>query len=121
MVSFTQNFPIFACEETPDVRVWLTAAETAYPGEDAQLIQRACEFAAPLYAERRTLAGALLLQHALGAASILAEMRLDAQAVAAAVLHAVPDCLENSAESLEWRIGDGGVAVCRIGPVQRGT
>jgi GTP pyrophosphokinase len=122
MVTFTQTFPIFGCAETPDVHAWLSVADAVYSAEDAKLIRSACDFVAPLYASHRTSTGAWVMQHALGTASILAEMRLDAQAVAAAVLHDVPECVENSAEKLVEKFGHGVAqlvdGVARMGQIQ---
>jgi len=84
---------------------WLEALPAGYTPDDLALIRAACEFVAPLYAESAFLGETTLIQHALGSAGIVANLPLDAGAVAAAVLHAVPDCLENSGELLEKRFG----------------
>ena len=69
------------------------------------MIRRACELAEPLYAGQVELTGTPLLQHALGAAAILVGMNMDHETIAATVLHAVPDYLNDWSEILEARFG----------------
>ncbi|MDR2195143.1 MAG: bifunctional (p)ppGpp synthetase/guanosine-3',5'-bis(diphosphate) 3'-pyrophosphohydrolase [Gallionellaceae bacterium] len=76
-------------EDAAAIRHWLNTLP--YTLEERDLIRRACEFAAPLYHDRSELTGTPLLRHALGSASILADLRMDHDTIAAAVLHAVPD------------------------------
>ena len=84
---------------------WLDTLPAGYSSEDLALIRRACEFAEPLYADRLFLNDTTLMQHALGTAGIVASIPLDAGAVAAAVLHAAPDCLADASEQLEKLFG----------------
>ncbi len=84
---------------------WLEALPAGYQADDLALIRGACEFIAPLYAGQSFLGETSLIQHALGTAGIVAQLPLDAGAVAAAVLHAAPDCLDDAAEQLEKRFG----------------
>ncbi|MEO6975130.1 MAG: bifunctional (p)ppGpp synthetase/guanosine-3',5'-bis(diphosphate) 3'-pyrophosphohydrolase [Gallionella sp.] len=58
------------------------------------MVRKACEFAGPFYAGQVELTGAPLMQHALGAADILAGMNMDHETIAAAILHAVPEYLD---------------------------
>jgi GTP pyrophosphokinase len=76
------------------------------PAEIA-VLRDACALAEPLYAGKTELTGTPLLQHALGAAGILADMGMDHETVAATVLHAVPGYLDNWAEVLDKRFGGG--------------
>jgi GTP pyrophosphokinase len=84
---------------------WLEALPAGYSPDDLALIRDACEFVAPLYADQVFLGETTLILHALGTAGIVANLPLDAGAVAAAVLQAVPDCLDNGGEQLEKRFG----------------
>ncbi|MFA7239489.1 MAG: bifunctional (p)ppGpp synthetase/guanosine-3',5'-bis(diphosphate) 3'-pyrophosphohydrolase [Sulfuricellaceae bacterium] len=86
-------------------QAWLDALPAGYAPDDVALIRRACEFAEPLYAGRQFLDNTTLMQHALGTAGIVADLPLDSGAVAAAVLHALPDCLEDAGEQLEKHFG----------------
>src|SRR3990167_4041071 len=105
MVSVQHNLPPLAGEDNADIQHWLAALSAAYPPAELALIRQACEFAAPLYHGQTEVTGMPLLRHALGAASILIGMRLDHETIAATVLHAVPDCLEDWAELLAGCFG----------------
>ncbi|MGA7593608.1 MAG: bifunctional (p)ppGpp synthetase/guanosine-3',5'-bis(diphosphate) 3'-pyrophosphohydrolase [Gallionella sp.] len=83
-----------------------TVSKTFAPAE-AELIRKACELAEPLYAGRVEVTGAALLQHALGAAGILAGMNMDHETLAATILHAVPDYLADWQEKIGAGFGSG--------------
>src|SRR3990172_3920353 len=105
MVSVQHDFPPLAGEDSADIQHWLAALSAVYPPAELALIREACEFAAPLYHGQVEITGTPLLRHALGAASILIGMRLDHETIAATVLHAVPDYLEDWVEALGGRFG----------------
>lgn len=92
-------------QSPPDFHSWLDGLPRSYAPAEAEAIRRACELAAPLYEGHAELTGTPLLQHALGAASILAGMRMDHETIAAAILHAAPDYLKDWRETLEARFG----------------
>jgi len=83
-----------------------TVSRTFAPAEIC-LIRDACELAGPLYAGQVELTGTPLLQHALGAAAILAGMNMDHETLAAAILHAVPEYLDDWQEQIGERFGTG--------------
>ena len=89
----------------PDFQSWLDGLPKTFAPAEAEAIRRACELAAPLYEGHAELTGAPLLQHALGAAVILAGMKMDHETIAAAILHAVPQYLKDWREALEARFG----------------
>ncbi len=91
--------------DTDNWLAWLESLPVAYSSADLALIRSACEFVAPLYVGERYLGETGLMQHALGSAGIVAQLPLDAGAVAAAVLYAVPDCLEKFGDALETAFG----------------
>jgi GTP pyrophosphokinase len=68
-------------------------------------IRRAYDLAEPLYAGQVELSGTPLMQHALGAAAILAGMHMDYETISAAILHAVPEFLIDWAEEIEKASG----------------
>ena len=105
MVSVQHDFPPLAGEDSADIQHWLAALSAVYSPAEITLIRQACEFAAPLYHGQTEVTGTPLLRHALGAASILIGMHLDHETIAATVLHAVPDYLEDWAEALNGRFG----------------
>jgi GTP pyrophosphokinase len=80
-----------------DASVWLESSLQRFSPAEAELIRHACDLAVPLYSGRVELTGAPLLQHALGAATILIDMNMDAETIAATILHAVPEYMQ------DWR------------------
>ena len=111
MVSVQHHFSPLTGEDSADIRHWLAALSAAYPPAEIALIRQACEFAAPLYQGQIEVTGTPLLRHALGSASILAGMRLDHETIAATLLHAVPEYLEDWIEVLTGRFGSNVTAL----------
>ncbi len=105
MVSVQHNFPPLAGEDSADIQRWLAALSGVYAAAEIELIRQACEFAAPLYHGQTEATGTPLLQHALGSATILIGLKLDHETIAATVLHAVPEYLDEWAEVLTERFG----------------
>ena len=83
----------------------LNAVSNSFPPAEAGSIRKACEFSGTLYQGKLELTGAPLLQHALGAAAILAGMNLDHETIAATILHAVPDYLEDWPDKIQNEFG----------------
>ncbi|HZW26621.1 MAG TPA: bifunctional (p)ppGpp synthetase/guanosine-3',5'-bis(diphosphate) 3'-pyrophosphohydrolase [Gallionella sp.] len=117
MVSVQHNFPPITGEDSADIQRWLAALSEVYAPAEIALIRRACEFAAPLYHGQSAIAGAPLLPHALGSAGILIGLHLDYETIAAAVLHAVPDFIEDWKEVLAERFG--GNVTSLVGGISR--
>jgi GTP pyrophosphokinase len=105
MVSVIHKYTPASAEESQNIQNWLATLSKNFQADEIALIQRACELAAPLYAGYAELTGTPQLQHALGAAAILAGMNMDYETVSAAVLHAVPEHLENWKEQLDSEFG----------------
>ena len=88
------------------------ALQPALAGLDAPerlLLERACEFVAPIYAGKLLGTGEPALEHAYGLAANLAALRLDAATRAAGLLYAVPEYLPDGREQLASRF-DAAVA-----------
>jgi GTP pyrophosphokinase len=92
-------------QSSENIRTWLDALASAFAPAETGLIRRACELAGPLYEGQIELTGAPLLKHALGAAEILAGMHMDHETIAATILHAAPEYLDDWAERLEKDFG----------------
>jgi len=105
MVSVHHKLSSASASETGNVQQWLASLSPRFAPEETALIQRACALAEPLYAGRAELTGAPLLQHAMGAAAILAGMNMDHETIAAAILHAVPEYKDDWALVLEAEFG----------------
>jgi GTP pyrophosphokinase len=102
MVSVKQHSP---SSGQGDIPLWLDSLSRTFAPVEIEVIRRACEYAAPLYAGQVELTGVALMQHALGAASILVGMNMDHEAIAATLLHAVPAYLEGWPEKLTADFG----------------
>jgi GTP pyrophosphokinase len=105
MVSVQHKLSSSSGANAGNIPSWLDALPGAFAPAEIEVIRQACELAAPLYAGQSELTGAPLLQHALGAASILAGMNMDFETVAAAILHAVPEYEDDWAETLKIGFG----------------
>lgn len=104
MVSVHHPIPLQAAD-SGDFQSWLTSLATHFTSGEIDAIRTACELAAPLYAGKTELTGTPLLQHALGASSILIGLNMDAETVVATVLHAVPEFLPEWRPAIEAKFG----------------
>ncbi len=105
MVSVQHKSISLTVKDCTDSVTWLEALEGVIPPAELEVLRRACEMADPLYAGQFELTEVPLMQHALGTATILADMNMDAETVAAAVLHAVPELMDDWANRLETVFG----------------
>ncbi len=83
----------------------LDAIVAGLPEADAERLRRAWEFAAPLYADKLLGTGEPVLDHALGASSSLAALRLDAETRIAAILFSAPQYLPDDQDKLAAEFG----------------
>lgn len=88
-----------------DVSLWIASSAKRFSPTEVELIRHACDLAAPLYSGHVELTGAPLLAHALGAATILIDMNMDVETIAATILHAVPEYLSDWRVTLQARFG----------------
>lgn len=88
-----------------DMSAWITACAKHFSPDDITLIRDAGELAANVYGNHCEATGTPLLQHALGTASILIDMNMDADTIAAALLHAVPGHADDWQTTLKNRFG----------------
>src|SRR5512139_1386039 len=100
MVSVTHTFMPASGQQALNLQSWLATLGKNFSADEVATVRRACEFVEPLYTGHTELSGMPLLQHALGTAAILAGMNMDYETVTAAILHAVPEHLENWMEKL---------------------
>src|SRR5262245_14388312 len=100
---------------------WLADVAGHLAPTDREVLRRALEFAGPRYADRLLPSGEDLLDHALDTAGILGELRLDHEAMAAALLfraHAVaPESAEKLRESFGKTVADLVDGVVRMGGI----
>lgn len=105
MITTNNQPPSLPVASENEVTSWLASSAQRFSPTEVELIRHACELASPLYATHVELTGSPLLQHALGAATILIDMNMDADTIAATILHAVPDYLDDWRAILETRFG----------------
>ncbi|MEY3885796.1 MAG: hypothetical protein RIS87_1571, partial [Pseudomonadota bacterium] len=105
MITTNNQPPSLPVTSENEVTSWLASSAQRFSPTEVELIRHACELASPLYATHVELTGSPLLQHALGAATILIDMNMDADTIAATVLHAVPDYLDDWRATLETQFG----------------
>lgn len=105
MVSVTHKFTLPTSQESLNIQAWIDSLSKSFGTDELAVMRDACEYVMPLYAGEQEITGTSLLQHALGTAAILASMNMDAETVVAAILHAVPEHVENWAEQLTLKFG----------------
>ncbi len=105
MVSVQHKLPSPSGTDAENIQSWLDSLPSTFAPAEIEAIRHACELAATRYAGQSELTGAPLLQHALGAAAILAGMNMDFESVAAAILHAVPEYEDDWSETLTTSFG----------------
>jgi GTP pyrophosphokinase len=105
MVSVHHPISALLASNEGDFSTWLEAAAKRFSPSEVELISSAYALAVPLYSGRSALTGTPLLLHALGAATILIDMNMDVETIAATILHAVPEYLADWRATLETRLG----------------
>lgn len=85
----------------PDAGSWLESLSGSYPADEITVIEQALAFSLPHY-ENRTLAdGEPVITHVLGVVVVLVAQRVDYETLAAGLLHAVPDYLDEYSRHLQ--------------------
>ncbi len=95
----------------PDSAAGLAALTSDRPPDEADLIRRAYELARRAHANQRRASGEPYVYHALAVAQILAELRLDHETIAAAILH---DVVEDTATPLDTLAAEFGPRVAGL-------
>ncbi|MDA8384184.1 MAG: GTP diphosphokinase [Betaproteobacteria bacterium] len=91
MVSVSSPHWVSSPLDVPDIEAWLASIASNYSAAERDTLRRAYAFAQEASGDRRAKGATALVQHALGVAVILADMRMDCDTVAAGLLHATPD------------------------------
>ena len=106
MVSITGKRSGQSSKDFLDVDTWLHALERERPEPELVLIRRACDVAQNAHAGQYRLSGEPYFQHVLAVANIVAELQLDSETVAAAVLHDVAEDTPVTIEQIREQFGD---------------
>ena len=84
----------------------IASAEAYNPGLDKELLARAFHYAAAAHEGQLRRSGEAFIHHPWGVAKICAELRLDEQSLAAALLHDVVEDTEVELDDLRAEFGD---------------
>ncbi|MDN5935504.1 MAG: bifunctional (p)ppGpp synthetase/guanosine-3',5'-bis(diphosphate) 3'-pyrophosphohydrolase, partial [Nitrosospira sp.] len=79
---------------------WLEPGSAMFSPGEVEMLGSALDFSLPLYDGKYLSTGEPVTQHMLGAASILASLRVDSDTLAAGMLYAAPDYLEGYEEKV---------------------
>jgi GTP pyrophosphokinase len=90
---------------TPGLKELLTAVGSYLPTEQVSRIREAAEFGASAHRGQKRLSGEPFIAHPVAAAAILADLRLDADTIIAAILHDVIEDTPTPKDQLAARFG----------------
>src|SRR5262245_61179135 len=90
---------------TPGLNELLSSVETYLPAEQVKRIKEAAEFGAWAHKGQKRLSGEPYIAHPVAAAAILADLRLDADTIVAAILHDVIEDTPTPKDQLAERFG----------------
>lgn len=90
MVSAHHSTSVSLNPHAQDIAAWVASSAKRFSSTEIALIRDACNLATAVYADHLEVTGTPLLAHALGTATILIEMNMDVDTIAAAILHAMP-------------------------------
>jgi GTP pyrophosphokinase len=97
--------------EAGDVEDWLAAVASGRPAEESDILRRAASLASRAHAGQRRASGEPYVRHSLAVAKILADLGLDHETLAAAILH---DVVEDSGIALEDLKRDFGARIASL-------
>ena len=101
------NAPHYAADKYHvDIKALLDSLPKNYSPDELASVRHACALVEPFYADKVELTNTPLLQHALGAAAILAKMNMDSASICAALLHALPEYLPDWQEKIQAGFGN---------------
>jgi len=105
MISNDHKLPSVSNNHVESFQAWLGTVSPHFIPKEVDVIRRAYELVAPLYADQVELTGTSLMQHTLGTAAILVGLRMDYETITATILLAAPDYLDNWEERVECDFG----------------
>jgi len=98
MVSITSKYSGLSGKDIPDLEAWIGKVASQRPAAEVEVIRRACGVAEHAHRGQKRVSGEPYVQHALAVAQILAELGLDYETLAAAILH---DVVEDAGVTLD--------------------
>ncbi len=88
-----------------DIESWLESITKGRPASEAELIRHACDLAQTAHAGQTRASGEPYFRHSIAVAQILADLRLDHEAISAAILHDVVEDTDVSLEDITQKFG----------------
>ncbi len=105
MVAVKDRHSDFTSKDTIDYQSWLDTLAMGRSRTEMDVIRRACLMAQKAHQGQKRASGEPYIQHSLAVANILADLRLDHETIAAAVLHDVPEDTEVTLKEIEREFG----------------
>lgn len=105
MVSITTKHAQVGTDTPESIEAWLKALGQSYPANEIGVIEKACEVARQAHHGQTRASGEPYFFHSLAVAAILAELRLDYETIAAAILHDVVEDTDLTLEDVRERFG----------------
>ena len=105
MVSITRKYSGIRPQDNIEVEAWLKTISSGRSEADMDFIRRACVFAAHAHTGQTRVSGEPYFHHSLAAADTLAELHLDRETIAAAILHDVVEDTKVKLEDIEREFG----------------
>lgn len=84
---------------------WLESISDSRPKSELEFLRRACEVAQQAHYGQTRASGEPFFQHSLAVATILADLHLDSETLAAAILHDVPEDTDVTLKEIEAEFG----------------
>jgi GTP pyrophosphokinase len=97
--------------EVMDFEPWLVSRESGRPEAERDVLRRAFGLASRAHAGQKRASGEPYIQHCLAVAQMLAELRLDTDTLAAALLH---DTLEDTPVTYEQLVAEFGTVIAKL-------
>jgi len=105
MVSVTRPQTGFSSKDSPDLAAWLKQLAARRPADEVAVVRRACDWASRAHAGQRRASGEPYVHHSLAVASILDDLGLDHEVLAAAILHDVVEDSDITLDDLRQEFG----------------
>ncbi len=105
MVQAAEIHPIETTDSGIDVETWLDSLASVYSPHDISIIRRASDLAQKAHIDQTRASGEPYFQHVLAAANILASLKMDHEAIAAALLHDVAEDTSTTLDELKAEFG----------------
>jgi GTP pyrophosphokinase len=106
MVAVKDKYSEYTSKDTLNYESWLKTIAAGRTKLELEFIRRACEVAHKAHEGQFRASGEPFFQHSLAVANILADLRLDYETIAAAILHDVLEDTDVSIAEIEEQFGE---------------